>query len=86
MSPKCIPKELIEFSTISNGSTVLFTNAAFANTCLTTLAQVNAAVSSGQAIEVPVPSATFHCQVVPATVYVLAPRSEFHLDDRKGPY
>ena len=65
---------------------VLFTNAAFANTRLTTLAQVNAAVSSGQAIEVPVPSATFHCQVVPATVYVLAPRSEFHLDDRKGPY
>src|SRR5262249_52480962 len=48
---------------------VLFTNAAAANTRLTTLAQVNAAVSSGNAIEVPLPQLTFHCEVVPAIVY-----------------
>ncbi len=48
---------------------VLFTNAAAANTRLTTLAQINAAVSSGNAFEVPVPQATFHCEVVPANLY-----------------
>ena len=48
---------------------VLFTNTAAANTRLTTLAQINAAVSSGNAIEVPNPSSTFHCEVVPANIY-----------------
>jgi len=48
---------------------VLFTNAAAANTRLTTLEQINAAVSSHNAIEIPNPSATFHCDVVPAIVY-----------------
>lgn len=33
---------------------------------LTTLARFNVAVSSGNAIEVPLPPATFHCEVVPA--------------------
>jgi hypothetical protein len=51
---------------------VLFTSAAAANTRLTTLAQINAAVSSHQAFLVPLPQLTFHCEVVPATVYALA--------------
>ncbi len=48
---------------------VLFTNTAAANTRLTTLAQITAAVNSHNAIEVPNPSATFHCDVVPANIY-----------------
>ena len=48
---------------------VLFTNATAANTRLTTLAQINAVVSSGQAFEVPLPQLTFHCEVVPAGIY-----------------
>ena len=48
---------------------VLFTNTTAANTRLTTLAQIKAAESSGQAFEVPNPSATFHCEVVPANIY-----------------
>ncbi len=48
---------------------VLFTKPEFANTRLTTLAQINTAVSSGQAIEVPDPLHTFHCEVVPANIY-----------------
>jgi hypothetical protein len=51
---------------------VLFTNAAAANTRLSTEAQIDAAVSSGNAFEVPVPSATFLCDVVSANVYALA--------------
>lgn len=50
---------------------VLFTNAAAANTRLTTEAQIDAAVNSKNAFEVPLPQLTFHCQVVPATVYAL---------------
>lgn len=54
---------------------VLFTSNAAANQHLITLAQVNAAVASGQAIEVPLdgtngtPNLTFHCSVVSAAVY-----------------
>ncbi len=48
---------------------VLFTNTTAANTRLTTLAQINAVVSSGQAFEVPLPQLTFHCEVVPANIY-----------------
>ena len=50
---------------------VLFTNAAVANTRLTTLAQINALVNSSPplAIEVPLPQLTFHCEVVPEIVY-----------------
>ena len=51
---------------------VLFTNAAAANTRLTTLAQINAVVSSGNAFEVKLPQLTFHCEVVPANVYANA--------------
>ncbi len=51
---------------------VLFTNATAANTRLTTLAQINAVVGSGQAFEVPLPQLTFHCEVVPANIYARA--------------
>jgi hypothetical protein len=48
---------------------VLFTNSAAANEHVTTLAQLNAAVAAGDAIEIPVPSLTFNCAVVSAAVY-----------------
>jgi hypothetical protein len=54
---------------------VLFTSTDAANQHLITLAQVNAAVAGGQAIEVRLdgthgtPNLTFHCSVVPAAVY-----------------
>lgn len=47
---------------------VLFTNAAAANTQLTTEAAIDAAVARGDAIEVDLGFA-FHCSVVPARVY-----------------
>jgi hypothetical protein len=48
---------------------VLFTSSAAANTHITTLAQINAAVASHNAILVPLPQLTFHCSVVSASVY-----------------
>ena len=51
---------------------VLFTSSAAANTHLTTLAQINAAVNSGNAFEVPLPQLTFQCEVVPANLYARA--------------
>jgi hypothetical protein len=48
---------------------VLFTSKAAANEHIKTLAQITAAVSRGDVIEVPAPSLTFHCSVVPAVVY-----------------
>jgi hypothetical protein len=48
---------------------VLFTNPAAATTHITTLAQINADVASGDAIEVPIPPATFHCSSVSAKAY-----------------
>ncbi len=50
---------------------VLFTSTAAASHHLTTLAQLNAAVSSGNAIEIPLPPATFHCEVVPENLYAM---------------
>jgi hypothetical protein len=50
---------------------VLFTNSAAANEHILTDAQISAAVSSGNAIEVPLPARTFICASVPATVYAL---------------
>jgi len=47
---------------------VLFTNKAAANTHLTTLAAVNTAIASGNAISVDLGFA-FHCSVVPASAY-----------------
>jgi hypothetical protein len=51
---------------------VLFTNSAAANEHILTDAQISAAVSSGNAIEVPLPARTFICASVPATIYNLA--------------
>lgn len=48
---------------------VLFTSSEAANEHVTTLAQINALVASGQAIEISIPPATFLCAVVPAVVY-----------------
>ena len=48
---------------------VLFTSSAAANTHITTLAQINAAVASHNAILVPLPQLTFHCSVVSASLY-----------------
>ena len=50
---------------------VLFTSTAAANEHLLTDAQIDAAVDRGDAIEVPLPDATFHCQAVSARVYAL---------------
>ena len=54
---------------------VIFTNAAAANVHVTTLAQITADVTAGDAILVSLdgsngtPNLTFHCSVVPASVY-----------------
>jgi hypothetical protein len=50
---------------------VLFTSKAAANEHLLTDAQIEAAVERGDAIEVPLPQATFHCQAVSAAVWKL---------------
>lgn len=50
---------------------VLFTSPAAANEHLLTDAQIEAAVDAGRAIEVPVPTLTFHCAAVSARVYAL---------------
>ena len=51
---------------------VLFTSKAAANEHLLTDAQIAAAVTRGDAIEVPVPALTFHCQAVAAAVWARA--------------
>jgi hypothetical protein len=48
---------------------VLFTNGAAANHHLLTDAEIEAAVASGDAIEIPLPQATFHCAAVAKVVY-----------------
>lgn len=48
---------------------VIFTNSAAASQHVTTLSQITTLVSTGNAIEVPVPQATFHCASVSAAVY-----------------
>jgi hypothetical protein len=48
---------------------VLFTSKDAANEHITTLAQINDAVTNHRAFEVPLPPATFLCAVVPAVVY-----------------
>lgn len=58
-----------DFNVLWEPIAVLFTNAAAANTHITTLAQLRAAETNGDAFEIPLPQATFHCSVVPASVY-----------------
>jgi hypothetical protein len=58
-----------DFNTTWEPVLVLFTTTAAANEHITTLAQIKAAFDRGDVIEVPVPSLTFLCSVVPAVVY-----------------
>lgn len=51
---------------------VLFTSKAAANEHLLTDAQIEAAVARGDAIEVPVPALTFHCEAVSAAAWARA--------------
>ncbi len=51
---------------------VLFTSAEAANEHILTDATLDAAVDRGDAIEIPVPPLTFHCEVVPARIWQMA--------------
>lgn len=58
-----------DFNVLWEPVLVLFTNPAAATTHITTLAQINQDVAAGDAIEVPIPPATFHCSSVSAAAY-----------------
>ena len=58
-----------EFNVAWEPIAVLFTNSAAANTHITTDEQLDAAVSAGDAIEIPLPEATFLCSVVAPVTY-----------------
>jgi hypothetical protein len=58
-----------DFNVLWEPIAVLFTNSAAANTHITTLAQLQAAEAAGNAFEIPLPQATFHCSVNPAAPY-----------------
>ena len=58
-----------EFNIAWEPVVVLFTNSAAANTHITTEAQLDAAEAAGDAIEIPLPEATFLCSVVSVQVY-----------------
>lgn len=58
-----------EFNVAWEPVVVLFTNAEAANTHVTTDAQIDALVDSGDAIEIPLPEATFLCAVVSGRTY-----------------
>ena len=58
-----------DFNVLWEPTLVLFTNANAATQHMTTLAQVNAAVGSGNAFLVPLPSLDFHCSVVSPGAY-----------------
>ncbi len=49
---------------------VLFTDIRFASNHITTLDQLNAAITAGEVMTIPLPPATFHCSVVAAPVYL----------------
>lgn len=58
-----------DFNVLWEPVLVIFTNPAAATQHVTTLSQINTLVGHGDAIEAPVPAATFHCSVVSAAVY-----------------
>jgi hypothetical protein len=58
-----------DFNVIWEPVLVLFTNAQAASVHITTDAQVDALVSAGNAIEVPLPQLDFNCAIVGAAVY-----------------
>jgi hypothetical protein len=51
---------------------LLFTSKVAANDHIVTDAAIDAAVTRGDASEVPLPGATFHCEAVPARLYNMA--------------
>ncbi len=61
-----------DFNFIWEPTLVLFTNAPAATHRLTTLAQINAAVTAGDAVTVPLPQLDFNCAIVGAAVYAHA--------------
>lgn len=58
-----------DFNIIWEPTLVLFTNAQAARQHITTLAQINADLASGNAFLVPLPQLDFHCSVVSAAAY-----------------
>ena len=60
-----------DFNVLWEPVVVLVTNSDAANTHLTTLSQIQAALAGPKlnAIAIPLPGATFHCSVVSAAVY-----------------
>jgi hypothetical protein len=58
-----------DFNVIWEPVLVLFTNPAAATQHITTLAQINTLLGTGQIIEVPLPQLEFHCASVSAAVY-----------------
>lgn len=58
-----------DFNVLWEPVLVLFTSAHAATTHITTLAQIDAAVATHNAIEVPLPQLTFHCSSVSAAAY-----------------
>jgi hypothetical protein len=58
-----------DFNVIWEPILVLFTNARAAETRLLTIGDINAAVNSGNAYEVPLPQLDFHCSAVSAALY-----------------
>lgn len=59
-----------DFNVLWEPVLVVFTNTwAATHMHITTLAQVNWAVNSGNAIKIPLPQATFHCSIVSASAY-----------------
>ena len=58
-----------DFNILWEPIAILFTSSAAANQHLTTLAEINTALSLHQIIEIPLPSATFSCSAVSAAVF-----------------
>ena len=58
-----------DFNILWEPVVILFTNPDAANQHVTTLAQIQAALASHNAIEIPLPPATFHCAAVSAAAY-----------------
>jgi hypothetical protein len=58
-----------DFNVLWEPIAVLFTNAAAATTHITTLDQLRTAEANDDAIEIPLPQATFHCSVVSVAPY-----------------
>ena len=75
LAPPGTKKDGGDFNVAWTPTLMIFTNAAAANVHVTTLAQITMDVNDGDAILVPLdgsngtPNLTFHCSVVPASVY-----------------